>query len=57
MSETVWILLTVAGWIVVMSAISAFANLAKESDRARGAVVADRRRERVFGDVREKVLH
>jgi hypothetical protein len=47
----------VAGWIVVMSAISAFANLAKESDRARGAVVADRRRERVFGDVREKVLH
>jgi hypothetical protein len=55
-SETVWILVTLAGWVVAMSAISALGHVAKESDHARGSVVADRRREQVFGDPRVKVL-
>jgi hypothetical protein len=56
MSETVWIVATVAGWIVVMTAISGFGRVAKQSDHARRSVISERRRIDVFGDVREKAL-
>ena len=43
MSETVWILLTVTAWIVVMGAISVFADIVKQSDHARRSMVDDGR--------------
>jgi hypothetical protein len=39
MSETAWIVMTVAAWVLVMGAISLFADIAKESDHARGSLV------------------
>jgi hypothetical protein len=43
MSETVWILMTVGAWLLVMGAISVFGELAKESDRARHNLMDDER--------------
>ena len=43
MSETVWILVMVAGWVVVMTAISTVAAFVKQADHAQGSVLRDRR--------------
>jgi hypothetical protein len=43
MSETAWIIMTLAGWLLVMGAISVFGEIAKESDDARRTLVDDRR--------------
>jgi hypothetical protein len=43
MSETAWIVMTVAAWVLVMGAISVFADIAKESDHARSSLVDDDR--------------
>jgi hypothetical protein len=56
MSETMWILLTVAGWLVVMTGISAFAEVAKESDDAGASLVDEHRHADLLQDRREKVL-
>jgi hypothetical protein len=42
MSETAWIIMTVAAWLLVMGAISVFGEIAKESDQARHGLVDDR---------------
>jgi hypothetical protein len=43
MSETVWILVMVAAWVVVISALSTVGALVKHSDRAQDAAMRDRR--------------
>jgi hypothetical protein len=42
MSETAWIIMTAAAWLLVMGAISVFGEIAKDSDRARHNLVDDR---------------
>lgn len=59
MSETVWILVMVAAWVVVMTAISTVGAFVKQSDQAQGSVLRGRRvdelerrvpREHAFGE-------
>ncbi len=38
MSETVWILMTVGAWIVVMGVISVIGDITKQADRAQRRV-------------------
>jgi hypothetical protein len=57
MSETMWIVLTVAGWLVVMIGISAFAEVAKESEGAGRSLVDEHRHADEVQDRLEKVLH
>jgi hypothetical protein len=47
MSETVWILVMVGAWVVVMTAISVAGASVKQSDRAQASILRSRRVDKI----------